>query len=61
MNFLPLSFQAFPGVRLAPLNNVIAQGMNPKKKHEVGYGVFPPSFCSSYIFISLPELSGSLL
>ncbi|KAL6578866.1 hypothetical protein OROMI_009082 [Orobanche minor] len=26
---------AFPGVRIAPLNNVISQGMNPKKKHEV--------------------------
>ncbi|KAL6582158.1 hypothetical protein OROMI_006172 [Orobanche minor] len=27
--------EAFPSVRIAPLNNVISQGMNPKKKHEV--------------------------
>ncbi|KAI3456718.1 hypothetical protein Pfo_013381 [Paulownia fortunei] len=27
--------EAFPGVRVEPLNNVIAQGMNQKKKHEI--------------------------
>ncbi|KAL7088263.1 hypothetical protein ACP275_13G117100 [Erythranthe tilingii] len=27
--------EAFPGVRTAPLNNVLAQGMNQKKKHEI--------------------------
>ncbi|GFP89637.1 methyltransferase-like protein 25 [Phtheirospermum japonicum] len=27
--------EAFPGLTVAPLNNVIAQGMNQKKKHEI--------------------------
>ncbi|KAL8461996.1 hypothetical protein ACS0TY_033179 [Phlomoides rotata] len=27
--------EVFPGVRVATLNNVISQGMNPKKKHEI--------------------------
>ncbi|PIN26497.1 rRNA adenine N-6-methyltransferase [Handroanthus impetiginosus] len=27
--------EAFPGLRVAPLNNVLAQGMNQKKKHEI--------------------------
>ncbi|KAL7130648.1 hypothetical protein ABFS83_13G148800 [Erythranthe nasuta] len=27
--------EAFPGVQTAPLNNVLAQGMNQKKKHEI--------------------------
>ncbi|KAH6822853.1 S-adenosyl-L-methionine-dependent methyltransferases superfamily protein [Perilla frutescens var. hirtella] len=27
--------EAFPGVTVAPLNNVITQGMNTKKKHEI--------------------------
>lgn len=41
-------------MRVATLNNVIAQGMNPKKKHEVGHICQP--FCSSYILISFLEL-----
>ncbi|XP_020553988.1 methyltransferase-like protein 25 isoform X2 [Sesamum indicum] len=27
--------EAFPGLRVAPLNSVLAQGMNQKKKHEI--------------------------
>ena len=43
VEFLHLSSQAFPGVRVAELNNVISQGMNRKKKHEVG-SIYSPLF-----------------